>query len=185
MSMDYVRSTYGVPAKRGGRVEYSGDKTGLRLGTIIGTYSARLKIRLDGDQDAGCYHPTWELRYLDAPVIAESFLICDLREDWMRRPYITFWRPNNANYAYPLTWSGDYPRATVDEKANYYTERRGRILLRFAVPRDVAEAISEAPEPGRIDGDAGPVVRNSGVNRRILRKAAYVPATFKDWSAAS
>lgn len=183
MTMQYIRNAYSVPAKRGGRVEYSGDKTRLRLGTITGTSAAKLRIRLDGDNFAGCYHPTWKLRYLDAPQIADSFLICDLREDWSKKPYVTFWRPNNANYAYPLPWSGDYSRAVVDKNASYYTEKRGHIFLRFAVPRDVAESISEAPEPGRIDGDAGPVVRNSGVNRRILRKAAYIPATFKEWSA--
>lgn len=66
MTMAYIRNAYRVPAKRGGRVEYTGDKSGSRLGTIIGTYSAKLKIRLDGEAHAGSYHPTWKLRYLDA-----------------------------------------------------------------------------------------------------------------------
>lgn len=112
----------------------------------------------------------------------EKYLICDLRTEWDWRPYITFWRPNNANYAYPLSWAGDYTKATVDANAGYYTERDGRSLLRFAVPREVAESIAEAPEPGRIDGDTGPVVRNTGDNRRVLRKAAYVPSllSFKE-----
>ncbi len=65
MTMAYIRDAYRVPAKRGGRVEYTGDRSGPRLGTIIGTCSARLKIRLDGETGAGCYHPTWKLRYLD------------------------------------------------------------------------------------------------------------------------
>ncbi len=66
MSMEYIRDTYRVPAKRGGRVEYSGDRGGPRLGTITGTQSAHLLIKLDGEPEPSPYHPTWELRYLDA-----------------------------------------------------------------------------------------------------------------------
>lgn len=109
----------------------------------------------------------------------EPYLICDLRAEWKGKPYITFWRPNNANYAYPLSWAGDYSKATVDAQPRYYTAKDGRTLSRFAVSRIVAESMAEAPEPGRIDGDAGPVVKNSGVNRRNLRKAAYVPAALE------
>lgn len=64
MSMDYIRKTYNVPAKRGGRVEYTHPKP-ARMGTIIGADGARLRIRLDGEKFVGRYHPTWELRYLD------------------------------------------------------------------------------------------------------------------------
>lgn len=109
----------------------------------------------------------------------EPFVICDLRKEWSWRPYVTFWRPNNANYAYPLSWSGDYSKETVDKNAGYYTEKDGRSYLRFAVPRAVAEALSEPPRPGDIDGDVGPVVLNNEANRRALRKAAYIPVTIK------
>lgn len=112
------------------------------------------------------------------PATATSFLICDLRDEWKWCGYITFWRPNNSNYAYPLVWAGDYAKADVDAKAHYYTERQGKILKRFAVPRAIAEAISEAPERGLIDGDTGPVVRNTADNRRKLREAAYIPSNF-------
>lgn len=68
MSMKWIRSQYGVPAKRGGRVEYtpyegSTDKTG-RFGTITGTSGPHLLIRLDGEKHARPYHPTWRLRYV-------------------------------------------------------------------------------------------------------------------------
>lgn len=181
MSMDYVRTYYRVPAKRGGRVEYTGEKS-ARFGTIVSANNGRINIRLDGEKHPSPFHPLWELRYLDAPLEAESYLICDLRTEWKGKPYITFWRPNNANYAYPLSWAGDYTKATVDAAARYYTEMDGRTVLRFAVARGVAEAIAEAPEPGHIDGDKGPVVRNSGANRRVLRKAAYLPAGFLEGS---
>ena len=63
MSMDYIRRTYGVPAKRGGRVQYTG-RTGPQLGTITGSRGARLRIRLDGDNYSLNFHPTWQLQYL-------------------------------------------------------------------------------------------------------------------------
>lgn len=68
MSLDYIRTTYAVPAKKGGRVRYTGDKgpkgKGAREGTITGASGAHLRIRMDGDSFAQPYHPTWELEYL-------------------------------------------------------------------------------------------------------------------------
>ena len=67
MSMDYIRRTYGVPAKRGGRVTYAGSADGVaREGTIAGASDQYLSIRLDGDQRPSRLHPTWELTYHDA-----------------------------------------------------------------------------------------------------------------------
>jgi hypothetical protein len=57
--MDYIRRTYQVPAERGGRIKYKG-----KLGTIIGSDGAYLRIWLDGEKWAGKYHPTWEIEYL-------------------------------------------------------------------------------------------------------------------------
>lgn len=65
MSMAWVRKTYGVPAKRGGRVEYSGEGR-PELGTIASASGGRLCIRLDGIRHTMPFHPTWKLRYLDA-----------------------------------------------------------------------------------------------------------------------
>lgn len=63
MSMAYIRRSYGVPAKRGARVEYTGEAE-TQKGTITGTCGARLRIRMDGENYTGIYHPTWEIRYL-------------------------------------------------------------------------------------------------------------------------
>lgn len=65
MSMAWIRKTYNVPAKRGGRVIYTGGKT-PEYGTIMSAKSGRLKIRLDGMEYTHPlpFHPTWELRYL-------------------------------------------------------------------------------------------------------------------------
>lgn len=62
-NMQYIRDTYGVPAKRGARVEYTGGKE-PRLGTITGTGGCGILIRLDGEKTSSPYHPTWKLRYL-------------------------------------------------------------------------------------------------------------------------
>lgn len=60
-SFEYIRRYYGVPAKRGGRVQiWTGE-----VGTIVSTYHSNLTIRLDGSQYVGHYHPTFGLKYLD------------------------------------------------------------------------------------------------------------------------
>lgn len=63
MSIEWIRTNYKVPAKRGGRVEYTGEKT-PQLGTICGASGGHLSIRLDGIKHPMPFHPTWELRYL-------------------------------------------------------------------------------------------------------------------------
>ena len=65
MSMLYIRKRYGVPAKRGARIEYRGEGS-PELGTITGSEGAYLRIRMDGEKHTGTYHPTWEMRYLPA-----------------------------------------------------------------------------------------------------------------------
>lgn len=65
MGIAWVRKAYGVPAKRGGRVVYTGE--GKReYGTIAGAAGSHLSIRLDGIKHAMPFHPTWELEYLPA-----------------------------------------------------------------------------------------------------------------------
>lgn len=63
MSMDYIRRAYTLKAKRGGRVEYTGEGK-PELGTITGSRGHYLRIRIDGEKRSGLYHPTWKLRYL-------------------------------------------------------------------------------------------------------------------------
>lgn len=63
-SMEYVRRSYRVPAKRGGRVVYTGEGS-PKLGTIRSSSNGRLNIQLDGETRARKFHPTWELKYLE------------------------------------------------------------------------------------------------------------------------
>lgn len=65
MSMEWIRNYYGVPAQRGGRVEYTGCKP-AKLGTIVSASNAHINVKLDGQKYPTPFHPTWELRYLDA-----------------------------------------------------------------------------------------------------------------------
>ena len=67
MSMEYIRRTYGVPAKRGARVVYRGNPhAGKLTGTIVGSDRQYIRVRFDGNpKNWVCsYHPTWEMQYL-------------------------------------------------------------------------------------------------------------------------
>lgn len=64
MSMARVRERYSVPARRGGRVEYTGCGK-QECGTITSARCDRLNIRLDGIKGAMPFHPL-ELSYLSA-----------------------------------------------------------------------------------------------------------------------
>jgi hypothetical protein len=61
---EYIRKTYGVPARRGMRVVYRGGKEALE-GTIVGFRGAHLRIRLAGENAIHSYHPTWKIDYLE------------------------------------------------------------------------------------------------------------------------
>lgn len=63
--MQYIRNKYGVPAKRGGRVAFTGNPHNCPLfGTITGAKGQYLNVRMDGDQNSGTYHPNWKMEYL-------------------------------------------------------------------------------------------------------------------------
>lgn len=71
MSMDYIRRYYRVPAKRGGRVEYTGDGA-KELGTIRSARGSHLNVQLDGVNHTMPFHPTWKIRYLAAASTAQE-----------------------------------------------------------------------------------------------------------------
>lgn len=62
MSMSYIRQAYGVPAKRGGRVTYTGNDE-PQLGTIKSASNYYLKVLIDGEEIPHTYHPTWAIFY--------------------------------------------------------------------------------------------------------------------------
>lgn len=78
--------------------------------------------------------------------------------------YITFWRPDDKGYAYPLSWAGRYSEARVRASLDYYNTGAANI----AVPCEVVEPMAVEPRPGDIENDAGPVVLNNAANWRRL-----------------
>lgn len=60
--MAWIRKTYGVPAKRGMRVLYTGCGR-HEYGTITSAQGGCLRVKLDGRKHSDIFHPTWELTY--------------------------------------------------------------------------------------------------------------------------
>jgi hypothetical protein len=67
MGIQWIRDNYRVPAKRGGRVKYTGHMFGLmpKFGTITGARNSHLRIRIDGQKHSLPFHPTWCIQYLE------------------------------------------------------------------------------------------------------------------------
>lgn len=66
--LDFICTYYRVPAKRGGRIEYTDSNGVVRTGEIRGADGAHLVIRLDGETHCHNYHPTWNIKYLEAAI---------------------------------------------------------------------------------------------------------------------
>lgn len=66
MSMDYIRRTYGVPAKRGARVQFTTAERAVQ-GTIVGARGQYLRVRWDESNRTDTMHPNWMLVYLKTP----------------------------------------------------------------------------------------------------------------------
>lgn len=87
--------------------------------------------------------------------------------------YISFWRPDDKGYAWPLSWAGRYGEEAVRDSEQYYSDG----VATLAVPCDLVEAIAMAPRPGDIDGNVGPVVLNIPENWAYLRQHALIVTT--------
>lgn len=65
MSMEYIRKHYGVPAKRGVRIRYTGSTVYPEMnGTIRSARGAYLCVQMDNENKLRTLHPTWEVEYL-------------------------------------------------------------------------------------------------------------------------
>ncbi len=83
--------------------------------------------------------------------------------------YICFRRPVAGDgVCWPLPWAGAWSESEVVRAAAELNDG----IETIAVPRDAVHALATMPPSGRIDGDVGPVVRNSASNRRALIVAA-------------
>jgi hypothetical protein len=104
------------------------------------------------------------------------YYICDLRSNWRKNPCVTFWRPENAGYAYPLPWAGRYTLAEVNADPGYYWERpygkpKGA-LIRFPILCSEVDKFGAEPTPGLVDGNVGPIVWQTARIVKALRAAA-------------
>lgn len=97
--------------------------------------------------------------------MSEVFVIVSAKHTMPGHRYITFWRPDRKGYCWPLSWAGNYDAS----EATDITE--GSDGETFSVPLNVALAMSQPPQPGYIDGDAGPVVMKNKANMTSLRNA--------------
>lgn len=77
MGMKHIRDTYGVPAKRGGRVEYTDTNGQKWRGTIRSADGAHLRISMEGLRRTYTYHPTWDMVYVQTPYLS----VLDARRD--------------------------------------------------------------------------------------------------------
>lgn len=64
----YLNRSYGLNLKRGTRFEYTGDPAkGAQQGVVVSADGAHVRLRFDSQTKVvGPFHPTWELRYLEA-----------------------------------------------------------------------------------------------------------------------
>jgi hypothetical protein len=76
-----------------------------------------------------------------------EYLIMSVKHTRPGDRWITFWRPNDAGYAYRMDWCGRYPEATVRAHSGYYDS----IGNTFAVPADyvLPRAIESSDGSGR------------------------------------
>lgn len=65
LAIEYIRKTYDVSAKIGGRVQFSPEYGLPWIGTIIGAENGYLHIIRNGDDSAypALLHPQWNLTY--------------------------------------------------------------------------------------------------------------------------
>ena len=62
MSMEYIRTMYNVPAKRGGRIRITHCDGTVEYSTITGTNNPHLRVRIDGQKAFSYFSPYLEYR---------------------------------------------------------------------------------------------------------------------------
>lgn len=78
MSLEYVRKTYGVPAKRGCRIRYTDEDGTIWNGRITSARSGKLRVlvddRIPGYRGRLILHPALRIEYLTAnnPAVTDT-----------------------------------------------------------------------------------------------------------------
>lgn len=79
MSLEYIRSTYNVPAKRGGRIRYTDSQGVIFNCTIKSARGGLLRVLVDdrvpGYRGRLLLHPTWHVEYIahGVPVTSPAY----------------------------------------------------------------------------------------------------------------
>lgn len=63
MSMQEIRDSYGVPAKRGAHIEFTDTNGHNWQGVIRSARYGRIRVKFDGLKEVSILHPTWNIRY--------------------------------------------------------------------------------------------------------------------------
>jgi len=104
---------------------------------------------------------------MTAPGLAltESYVIMSVKHTRRADRWITFWRPDNAGYAWRMDWVGRYDADRVKEQPGYYDNSHGT----YAIPAAFVEARAVECED---DSGVGFRVPNSSSMRRKMVRAA-------------
>ena len=62
--MEYIRKTYGVPAKRGATVKFTTITGSVWIGKIRSALNGQLRVQFAGMNYVSTMHPVWNLEYL-------------------------------------------------------------------------------------------------------------------------
>ena len=65
MSMDYIRRTYGVPARRGGRIKFRPCQGLEKEGFVVAASGQYIRVRFADMRRTVLLHPTWRVEYVD------------------------------------------------------------------------------------------------------------------------
>jgi hypothetical protein len=91
------------------------------------------------------------------------YYVVSVKHTQREQPYITVWRPENAGYAWPLSWAGRYPQSEIAASLDYYHGGDS-----VAIPCRLLDDMAVPTPPGTVDNDAGPVVLNSKANWALI-----------------
>src|SRR3954453_21564563 len=98
-----------------------------------------------------------------------EYYIAELGPTRARDLYISFRCAGyGGDVCWPLAWAGTWLEMDVVQAAAELNDG----IETVAVPKEAVHALATEPAPGRINGEPGPVVRNSASNRRALVVAA-------------
>lgn len=97
-----------------------------------------------------------------------EYFILSAKHTGKRDPYITFWRPNDAGYAWPLEWSGRYPAEQIRAASDYYNDG----VDTYAVPVSLVMGFAKEAV---IDGQRVRAVKNNKQTFRQLIAASEAP----------